>query len=1093
MRNNLRKRLISLALLLGLSGSAFAQSLSLPLVAEIDFSATGKENARYVSIDEVDGIGNSILPAKLETDIPLLDTVFSTDKTSSFLDSKRPCYAITPNPIKLDTFRLFDNGDSGEWGFIVSGGGRGTSLTQKVLSYSLKGLKNNGKYRVEVEYCNPHSASYLDPSGNNKQPHLNVQWQGILRIGINTTAAEGTFTSSPSSKEGQCSIVTINAPTQASTLLNSITNGNLTINIATDLFSQQAIMIKNIKVYAEVEPTISGKEEVCIGGESSVLSADNSFRNCSIQWYKDGEKIEGATSSKYIHTSAAETRQTKYHYIVTTPNGDQLSSETFTVNDIACCLTDEGEPAFHKLIWQEDFGTFTSATEYWSWDYSELNAPKKVFHNDGTKWTTCYGLEIPMTICSKPFSGEGWFTVAGNVTCSYDAASDGTQWEWQAYCPNGKSPRENGLSFVPDHTYKGKAYGGMLYVNAGYDSMSVIYSKKISNMTEKNVTANCFINNFLPGGEPAKIFMRLTDTKNGLYYTSDTITCETSRTNSDWYKASVKAHLEGDEVLLEIVSAVGGIQYNERGNDFVLDDIQLYVCDEKPEGITLDGYAPKLMGDTIRCSYDTTIYQLSEKAPHGCEYYWRYDDKPVEKGEDFFIIPAESSEEWSPYKHHLECLIVSATADSLTVSCDFRTIVPDLFLVEEIQMDKIKFQAMVASTNDLDTFHWMLNGHKLYDTTADAITLSYNDVNEGSILVYATNQNGCQTEMDSRDFKLSPYCVDEKDSIQKKSLVWQDDFGEFWPTTDSTGWFFYQVWDYSNMEAPVRVTKKSETPFRYALENAPLNYQFSTQGAVQEGEYTVAGALTSYESTEFKYDPSAIILNDSLRSYRFYDESKYASFKLTGALLEWSGDVLGYKRNSGEIAYDHSQKIEGCALFVNAKAEDYGKAIYSRTISGLQSNRNYECNVFFTLSTCVSNEFATPADLKLRISDVSNPAAVEVSGKALSIGDGGSGQWQLLSAELFLEKSNDLLIEVINNSENRLGSNIVIDDIRLFTCEGHEETNLITTVAQEENDIVNVYTVSGIQVKANVKKSQALDGLQKGTYIVGHEKVMIKK
>ena len=69
---------------------------------------------------------------------------------------------------------------------------------------------------------------------------------------------------------------------------------------------------------------------------------------------------------------------------------------------------------------------------------------------------------------------------------------------------------------------------------------------------------------------------------------------------------------------------------------------------------------------------------------------------------------------------------------------------------------------------------------------------------------------------------------------------------------------------------------------------------------------------------------------------------------------------------------------------------------------------------------------------------------------------------------------------------------VILDDLRLFTCEGHEETNRKTTVAQEENDIVNVYTVSGILVKANVKKSHALDGLQKGTYIVGHEKVMIK-
>ncbi len=1091
MKRNLRKQLFSLALLLGLSGNIFAQYSNLPLVAEIDFSATGKENARYVSIDDVDGISNSILPTKLETDLPLLDTVISTDKNSSFLDSNRPCYAITSNPIKIDTFRMFDNGNSGEWGFIVSGGKRGSIQSQKALTYTINGLKNRGKYRVELEYCNPHSASYLDPSGSNKQPHLPTMWHAVLKVGINASTTDGNPVFTSTSKEGSCEIATFNTPENATPFQNSIINGELKIDIlASELPAQQAILIKSIKVYAEVEPTISGKEEVCIGGESSVLSADYTYKNCVIQWYRNGQKIEGATNSKYIHTSGTEAKQTKYYYTVTTPNGDQFSSETFTVNDIVCCLTEEGEPAFHKLIWQEDFGTFTSATEYWTWDYSDLNAPKRVFHNDGTKWTTCYGLEIPKTKCATAPSREGLYTVAGNVTCSYEGVGGGSQWEWEATCPNGKRPIENGFSFVPDHTYNGKAYGGMLYINAGYNTGDVIYSKTIKGLKKNsNVKARCHFAKFVDS-RPAIAYLRMTDVKTGDSLQSPQITLNEF---SGWHTATLDFELKGDELLLEVVSGIGDVMYNESGNDLVIDDIQLYVCDEKPEGITLDGYAPELIGDTIRCSYNKTIYQLSAKAPHGCEYYWRYDDDPLQKGEDFYIIPAEDRPNWTPFKHHLECLIVSANADSLTVSCDFTTIVPELHIVNETQMDKVKFFAMASSSNDLDTYHWMLNGHRLYDTTTDTITLSYNDVNEGIISVYGTSQYGCQTETDTRDFKLYSYCVDEKDSIQKKNLIWQDDFGELLPTSDSTGWFYYRVWDYSNLDAPIHVTKKSETAFRYALENAPLNYQFSTKGAVQEGEYTVAGVLTSYESTELKYDLSTIPLYDSLRSEGIDDDSKYFTLKLTGALLEWSGDVLGYKRNSGEIAYDHSQKTEGCALFVNAKPEDYGKAIYSRTISGLQNNRNYECNVFYTLSTSVSNEFATPADLKLRISEVSNPAnAVEVNGKALSIGDGGSGRWQLLSAELFLEKGNDLQIEVINNSENKLGSNIVIDDLRLFTCEGHEETNLKTTVAQEENDIVNVYTVSGILVKANVKKSHALDGLQKGTYIVGHEKVMIK-
>ena len=42
------------------------------------------------------------------------------------------------------------------------------------------------------------------------------------------------------------------------------------------------------------------------------------------------------------------------------------------------------------------------------------------------------------------------------------------------------------------------------------------------------------------------------------------------------------------------------------------------------------------------------------------------------------------------------------------------------------------------------------------------------------------------------------------------------------------------------------------------------------------------------------------------------------------------------------------------------------------------------------------------------------------------------------------------------------------------------------------DELVNVYTISGIIVKSNVKRSEALDGLKKGSYyIVGHEKVLV--
>jgi hypothetical protein len=46
--------------------------------------------------------------------------------------------------------------------------------------------------------------------------------------------------------------------------------------------------------------------------------------------------------------------------------------------------------------------------------------------------------------------------------------------------------------------------------------------------------------------------------------------------------------------------------------------------------------------------------------------------------------------------------------------------------------------------------------------------------------------------------------------------------------------------------------------------------------------------------------------------------------------------------------------------------------------------------------------------------------------------------------------------------------------------------------AEKADDIVNVYTVSGALVKANVKRSEALNGLLEGIYVVGNEKMIVR-
>ena len=48
------------------------------------------------------------------------------------------------------------------------------------------------------------------------------------------------------------------------------------------------------------------------------------------------------------------------------------------------------------------------------------------------------------------------------------------------------------------------------------------------------------------------------------------------------------------------------------------------------------------------------------------------------------------------------------------------------------------------------------------------------------------------------------------------------------------------------------------------------------------------------------------------------------------------------------------------------------------------------------------------------------------------------------------------------------------------------------SILADENEIVNVYTVSGALIKANVKRSDALRGLTEGVYVVGNDKIIVK-
>ena len=529
---------------------AFSQG-TLPLVAETDFSVAGAEADYYHSIDMVDGFGNSAIQPHLEVGtFALIDSTAADKTTSTFLNNV--CYAVTPNPIRLDSVRMFDNENSGEWGFVFSGGKTGVS-NRLALRMTVGGLLEGGRYSVVVEYCNPHKDTYLNTNGSNPDPHLSGDYSAQIKVGTNAsgTNPDGAQTTSLGKSTFNCLEATINSPMQSSNSQGFIQDdGVLRVDIvASQLQAGQAVMIKSIKVYAEVDVKIVGVESVCAGGEKTPLSLGASLMGCKYQWIKNGTPMAGETSISTSHESGDELgKEHTYQCEITTPSGSKITAGPFVIKDDECCtqtVNGVAVPATQKLIWMDDFGTFTSATNYWLWDYTDISNPKKVSYTDGVKWQRELadppqdahfavvendqgGCNCPVVVnCPNVDANkfaEGYYTVAANVY-SYGVPNNtpGVNFGWAGYFGDGREPHNNGASkpgtyFAPDHTYRGSDYGAMLYLNIGSDPGAVIYKRKISGLCDRKITLKCYLNNFSRSTtNPISVKLKVTDLASGVY------------------------------------------------------------------------------------------------------------------------------------------------------------------------------------------------------------------------------------------------------------------------------------------------------------------------------------------------------------------------------------------------------------------------------------------------------------------------------------------------------------------------------------------------------------------------------------------------
>nr|MCR5247783.1 hypothetical protein [Paludibacteraceae bacterium] len=642
--------LILIGLLLG-GSKAYAQwpggggaADNLVLVSSTDFSIAGAEDSFYSSTTFINDFDGVIVPAidatkggyKLPPNAASsLDQGKGGAAEGTFLSGRY--YGISYNSRQLDSLRMIDA--KGEWGIVFSSGDKGITSNTLLLNYRVRGLKNGGKYRVVVEYCNPLNKDYLNQqsklnttSQKNKGPYLSSSYNARLKIGTNNSAPDGVDAGVPMTA-GDCEVSTINSPVSSDNRQGPIANETLDVNIyMTQSGPYAAVKIKSIKVYAELDPKIMGKTSECVGGKNATFKLVNTFLNCTYQWYKDGKAIAGATGPSYTHsTGNVEGQEYSFYCEVKTAAGDKVKSNTIKFMDKHCCTGDNGLPADEKLIWQDDFGTFTKKGSYWVWDYTDINNPVKVDKTAADGWTYELPYSIPGADYTSTPDGEGTYSVAANVTNSNDPT--GTKWGWQAQTFYGKYPASasmgNGTNtyqtpngYVPDHTASSlnapDGYGAMLFLNCGNDPDAIIYSREIKGLCDKNLTVKCYISNWSASDYPVKVKIRVTDLNTGVSHTTDAV--ERMAVHNDtkydvetaWEEVSASIELTGDNPSLkfEIISEAGGFNQNKEGNDLLLDDIQIWTC--TPPSVNLffdDGWTVE---DTASCVGDDIQLYVEE-------------------------------------------------------------------------------------------------------------------------------------------------------------------------------------------------------------------------------------------------------------------------------------------------------------------------------------------------------------------------------------------------------------------------------------------------------------------------------------------------
>ncbi|MBR4974351.1 MAG: hypothetical protein IKY60_02065, partial [Bacteroidales bacterium] len=372
----------------------------------------------------------------------------------------------------------------------------------------------------------------------------------------------------------------------------------------------------------------------------------------------------------------------------------------------------------------------------------------------------------------------------------------------------------------------------------------------------------------------------------------------------------------------------------------------------------------------------------------------------------------------------------------------FGEITPEIYSVDGQQICAGEFANLRSkSIYNGATYQWYMGGTPITGAMAESysfespanpdnytfrLDVTYDGVTFSSNVLKVSSEKCCEVIL-----------PDGSTVPASRKIVYKEDFGEF-DLSDKTG-MTYKVWDYKDISNPNQLTKTTTTPFRYPLDEAPLGCTYSgSRGPLNDGYYTVAGVLTSYNPID----------------------------GMEGAHLEWANRVGG-QTNPAEVYYDHSGELGGCALFINCTPNTKGQNIYERKIMNLCQNRQLFFECYFTVFTNSANGKYNPVDITIKLTEIGNETnSEEIQGIATIQSEGGTGTWVKLAGQIFLEKNDAILLQVVNNQNADVnGNDLVLDDIIIKACaapslQAYYDINTFDTdtVTCDNNDgLITVY------------------------------------